>query len=425
MSGANHVAGGFVFTGIFASFWNINIFSDPVYMAFTAFFSVLPDIDHTKSPIGKLFYPLSRFLDRKFGHRTITHSLLVYFGLFAIVSFICTIYLKDNTITIIYAFSYLSHLIFDMMTKQGVPLFYPFKRNACVLPENPEYRLRSSDFKTESICFVVFVLLGLTCKPLFANGFWTTYNQQFNTLKHVNNEFINSTNYVKVDYDYSFQGIKHKGTGFVIDSKPTNAILFNQKTGFTEIKDNYIISTLKPIKTNQLYKQEEIFFFNISPDSLLKLVHNKPLISFKLQSNHAVSFLKDKKPTTSKSFDLDFVFNPAITFDHDSTEIELRNRLELLRYELHKSKNENKTFISDKHHIEDSIKHISKTIPTMALYEREKATETLFKLKAKLENFSAPSDNSEKVLLQIRQIEDKLKSTNSTACSGYISFVIL
>ncbi|MFN4071456.1 MAG: metal-dependent hydrolase, partial [Thermus caldifontis] len=37
--------------------------------------SVMPDIDTTTSGPGKFVRPLSSFLERRFGHRTLTHSL--------------------------------------------------------------------------------------------------------------------------------------------------------------------------------------------------------------------------------------------------------------------------------------------------------------------------------------------------------------
>ncbi len=77
MTTPNHIVGGFVITGIFGSFMNINILASPWYIATTIIASVLPDIDHTRSIIGKIFLPFSRFINRRFGHRTITHSLLV------------------------------------------------------------------------------------------------------------------------------------------------------------------------------------------------------------------------------------------------------------------------------------------------------------------------------------------------------------
>jgi inner membrane protein len=44
MSGTNHVAGGIVFTGIFCSFWNVNVLSSPLLLSLTALFSLLPGV---------------------------------------------------------------------------------------------------------------------------------------------------------------------------------------------------------------------------------------------------------------------------------------------------------------------------------------------------------------------------------------------
>ncbi len=39
--------------------------------------SQLPDLDSSKSIIGQIFFPVSRYLENHFPHRSITHSLLV------------------------------------------------------------------------------------------------------------------------------------------------------------------------------------------------------------------------------------------------------------------------------------------------------------------------------------------------------------
>lgn len=39
--------------------------------------SFLPDIDHERSFIGRILFPISYPLNRNFGHRNITHSLLI------------------------------------------------------------------------------------------------------------------------------------------------------------------------------------------------------------------------------------------------------------------------------------------------------------------------------------------------------------
>jgi len=42
-----------------------------------AFAAVLPDIDTAASIIGKMFPFISKPLERRFGHRTLTHSLMM------------------------------------------------------------------------------------------------------------------------------------------------------------------------------------------------------------------------------------------------------------------------------------------------------------------------------------------------------------
>ena len=78
MTAPNHIVGGFCFTGVFASIGGINILQDYRLIPIILFASLLPDIDHTKSVIGKLFFPLARAINRKYGHRTITHLSLIH-----------------------------------------------------------------------------------------------------------------------------------------------------------------------------------------------------------------------------------------------------------------------------------------------------------------------------------------------------------
>jgi inner membrane protein len=80
MTAPNHITGGIVFTGLFCSFFSINIFANPIYFS-NYFRFLLPDIDHTKSWIGKSVYPIAKWLSRNYGHRTITHSIFdwIYF----------------------------------------------------------------------------------------------------------------------------------------------------------------------------------------------------------------------------------------------------------------------------------------------------------------------------------------------------------
>ena len=50
--------------------------ADPVVLSLSAVSSQLPDVDTTKSFSGRVLFPLSSYLEKRFAHRSITHSFL-------------------------------------------------------------------------------------------------------------------------------------------------------------------------------------------------------------------------------------------------------------------------------------------------------------------------------------------------------------
>lgn len=95
--------------------------------------STAPDIDHPESKVGRkpLLKPISKIISKCFGHRTITHSLVT-----AVLLFICLLsstllftgvlnYVYSN-IVVGFCIGWISHLILDLLTVKGIPLFYPF-----------------------------------------------------------------------------------------------------------------------------------------------------------------------------------------------------------------------------------------------------------------------------------------------------------
>ena len=165
MTGINHLTGGTVFTGIFCSLWNYNIFEKWEYLLATLVASILPDIDHKKSLIGRIFFPISFYISKKYGHRTITHSIF-----FLITATIIASLSLPKIYTYIVFFGVFSHLVFDMLTISGVPLLYPFLKNPCVIPGNDNYRIRTGDIKTEGVFLIGFICSLVFLQPLFNQG---------------------------------------------------------------------------------------------------------------------------------------------------------------------------------------------------------------------------------------------------------------
>lgn len=119
----------------------------PVELSLCSIGSLLPDIDTTRSFIGRVLFPISSIIEKKIGHRGVTHSLLfssIFF--FALLPF-----------SFRFAFAlwmgYVGHLLADMLTISGVPLLYPASY-ICVMPGNDDYRIRTGTWKE-------FVLLGV------------------------------------------------------------------------------------------------------------------------------------------------------------------------------------------------------------------------------------------------------------------------
>jgi inner membrane protein len=50
--------------------------ADPLILGLAVVGSQLPDLDTTTSTIGKIFFPLSSWIEDRYPHRSITHSLL-------------------------------------------------------------------------------------------------------------------------------------------------------------------------------------------------------------------------------------------------------------------------------------------------------------------------------------------------------------
>ena len=423
MSGPNHVAGGTIFTGLYLSMWDINIYSNPMFIFFTAFFALLPDIDHTKSFIGKLFYPVAKYLDKKFGHRTITHSLLVYILLGLLIGIIEKTWLDTTVYTKIYYWAYGSHFILDMITLQGIPLFYPFKKNPCVLPANPNMRFRSSDLKAESIMLVIFISVGFMSKDLFANGFWNTYNTNFQTIKHINNERLLSDKTIEVHYNLVQENKQIQGKAILINSTESKALLFNPNSGFISISDDNKIFSLIPKRTNHNIQNHSLSFTNISFDSLQLLIKNKPILSLKLQSTLPINFTKENKPQSSQSIDLENIYNPILYSSNiDSLDIQVQKDLELNSLETQSNQEIQAIYHAERETKQAILNQTEIQKQSSDLSEREKGITNYPKAKTDLQNLTKPYDRSRELSLKRSYLLKKLHIHKTQSINGYIQY---
>jgi inner membrane protein len=140
MMAPTHLAFGILAVSLFGLIAGASL--TPEAFGFAVLGALLPDVDTTASTIGRLCYPLAWYLERRFGHRGITHSLV---GL-VIAALVSLIFVSFDFLSWLswsaFVAGYLSHLMADSMNKEGIPLFWPNTTYLAVLPGNEAYRIK-------------------------------------------------------------------------------------------------------------------------------------------------------------------------------------------------------------------------------------------------------------------------------------------
>jgi inner membrane protein len=98
---------------------------DPVYLALAVAGSLLPDIDHPNSWVGRRSRPISTAIAASFGHRGVTHSAVAVVSL---VALLLHAGYRQGMVSAL-AVGYLSHLAADMLTPRGLRLAWPLRRS--------------------------------------------------------------------------------------------------------------------------------------------------------------------------------------------------------------------------------------------------------------------------------------------------------
>ena len=314
MTSPNHIAGGYVFTGFFASILGLNFLSDPRFLPVIFFAALLPDIDHPKSILGRIFFPISKWIHRKYGHRTITHSLAFLLLTTFIVRSIQISFFPDFKITLLYFLAVSSHLIFDMVTVQGIPLFYPFLKNPCVLPADPRKRIRTNNIRHETIALSVFICSAVFLQPLFENGFWTQYNRTFGTLRHLNSEFHKSKDLLEVKFARISGSITDTITALVVASERSYFVGLNKDEEFHYYPEKgQRITDIYPSHTHKFFAFKKEYFDNISADSLNIITHKKKIKTLDFSCTTPANISYNSYSTTAKKFKHNYINSFSIS----------------------------------------------------------------------------------------------------------------
>ena len=135
--------------------------------------STLPDLDHKRSFIGKYLPWIAAPIERRFGHRTFTHSLLGT-ALFALL--LSPSLMFSDSLLPWAVIGYLSHILLDSFNIQGVPLLYPFSNIEFVSWHNKGWRVPYGS-KAEMTVLACVSLGTLALFPLAEGGFSPAFHR--------------------------------------------------------------------------------------------------------------------------------------------------------------------------------------------------------------------------------------------------------
>ena len=203
---------------------SFSIFSLPLHrnlpaVACAIIGSVLPDIDSPNSYIGRVLPYAAIPIERQWGHRTITHSLLC---LLALSVMIWPLLIWQTPCYAAVLLGYMSHLIADCATKSGVPLFYPHPA-ACVFPGSAKYRIKTGSPKEDYLLIGLLIMLLIFLPILHLGGIWQSFRYLMATPSAA------YANYRRADTEtiLTFEGRwRHtrehiRGEGVILDARPT------------------------------------------------------------------------------------------------------------------------------------------------------------------------------------------------------------
>lgn len=125
-----HLTGGVLAYTATATLFQVPFTATGVVVAAAA--SAAPDVDTLGSTVGRVFSPLARRIERRYGHRTLTHCYAAQLAV-AVVA-LPLAWLDGSHLYAALVVGYASHPFLDTLTVQGVRVWWPWSDRRGVFP---------------------------------------------------------------------------------------------------------------------------------------------------------------------------------------------------------------------------------------------------------------------------------------------------
>ncbi|MBO3463595.1 metal-dependent hydrolase [Aetokthonos hydrillicola Thurmond2011] len=143
--------------------------ANPAVVAIAASAGLFPDIDVSTSTVGRMFPWIANWFERRFPHRSCTHSLLAT-AIVAAVTYAIVFVFRGRFLQVAHAITmgYFFGWFADVFTKSGVEMLWPApERYVC--PSNRNFRIKTGS-RVETGILVVLVILAVFIFNMNASG---------------------------------------------------------------------------------------------------------------------------------------------------------------------------------------------------------------------------------------------------------------
>ena len=202
--------------------------------------SLLPDIDTEKSPISRMIPLIPNLIQKRFTHRTLTHSLFglaclaagFFLLLFALSRFLALFGIHISIshlkfLSMLLGTAIFSHHLLDCLTISGTPFLYPLIQESFGYPSHEIHRLDSDDKRAEIIISVVSLVLFAWFLPTARDGAETSLRNaigRFRQLHAIYNDVVNQEVVLQYDGYSASNKSPISGKALILSATPSTFI---------------------------------------------------------------------------------------------------------------------------------------------------------------------------------------------------------
>src|SRR4028118_363691 len=250
--------------------------ANPLHLALAIAGSQLPDLDTSTSTIGQIFFPISNWIENRFPHRSVTHSLIATIAI-ALLSAPLYFYFDWKT-WLCLPLGHLLSCFSDVFTKQGVQLYWPYPV-WCISVSNPNRRLQTGGTGEYWVLAIAAGLLAFALHLSASGGltafFGNSLGLRSNALEIYQQNSAANHIYAEISGTFSSDSTRADGKYFIIAMDGTEFVMHSKsgifKTGTNIISERLTAEIGKPASSSVQsleFDEEEFALARVSNASI-------------------------------------------------------------------------------------------------------------------------------------------------------------